>query len=404
MSKSVLLSLSLVVSSVQFAQAATALEGKHKARSIYSSSDSPATLEGSVSNSQFEQPEKLVGQQSALSNKAQLSAHSVRPADCDRKLELRTSAATKIGGGKAPAPSGETPGTRKIQDLTAGLVAVHCATNPECLKIERQFTTYRNKLIRTTIATEDALNHSFGFKGCDPSQKAANIVIDEKAQIHDYVTAEYERQKVTDATHQQVISCLAQISMGLGSPQGKDAFDSGYRDLNKLVGAAEADEAVKALIHLYRTEGRSSAAFAQPTWDTLEREEKLQTLLRVATENDPIIKELRARLDRYAHPGAVKSATSKTMGITLSTAALLSPGLAIPLIAEGALDSFFMATGGTEESKLEKELVYNKRIDNRLRLLTGEATLAVDNYRFAQVTHNVPLLIFSQKLMDELSR
>jgi len=48
-------------------------------------------------------------------------------------------------------------------------------------------------------------------------------------------------------------------------------------------------------------------------------------------------------------------------------------------------------------------LLLDKRIQSRLKILTQESSLALDNYRFALVTKNPPLLAFSQEVLKNLT-
>mgnify|MGYP000246415110 FL=1 len=45
----------------------------------------------------------------------------------------------------------------------------------------------------------------------------------------------------------------------------------------------------------------------------------------------------------------------------------------------------------------------DKRIQSRLKVLGQEASLALDNYRYAIVTKNPPLLAFSQEVIENLT-
>lgn len=194
--------------------------------------------------------------------------------------------------------------------------------------------------------------------------------------------------------------------MGLGTAdqtRRNTIIESGRKSLSDLVGEDEAISAVHNLTAWLNGLKVSDSVFNQRAWDTIERDSKLESVIRAALEKDPVVAEIRHRINRYANPGKVKSATSKVVDMTLNTSAWLAPGFAIPIAAEAALDGYMMATGGTEESKIEKELVYDKRIQSRLRVLNSEASLALDNYRFAQVTHNLPLLTFSEAVITDMA-
>src|SRR5262249_37117353 len=97
----------------------------------------------------------------------------------------------------------------------------------------------------------------------------------------------------------------------------------------------------------------------------------------------------------------IAMATSQVAQTTLGTASL-APSFFGPA-AKVALLSFVMATGGPESCKLMKELYLDKRFESRLKVITEEAHLAVENYQTAVLTHNVPLLAFSESMIAEMA-
>lgn len=293
-----------------------------------------------------------------------------------------------------------------ISKIVEQLVDMHVTQSPEAQALDKKVEHFRSPTARTVAGVKDALNQSFIYQGTDPSQRMGKLVLDDKAQIRDHTTAEFERQKYVDKIHSQVVSSLAQIAMGLGTAdqtRRNTIIESGRKSLSDLVGEDEAISAVHNLTAWLNGLKVSDSVFNQRAWDTIERDSKLESVIRAALEKDPVVAEIRHRINRYANPGKVKSATSKVVDMTLNTSAWLAPGFAIPIAAEAALDGYMMATGGTEESKIEKELVYDKRIQSRLRVLNSEASLALDNYRFAQVTHNLPLLTFSEAVITDMA-
>jgi hypothetical protein len=194
------------------------------------------------------------------------------------------------------------------------------------------------------------------------------------------------------------------MGLGTGDPTRRSQIiDAGAKSLSSLVGDEKARNTVQGLTTWLNRIPVPEETFKKQVWDTMERETKLETILKAALAKDPVVAEVRKRVERYAHPGKVKAGTSKVVEGTLATVSWLSPGFAIPIGAEVALDSYIAATGGSEESKLEKELIYDKRIQSRLKVLDQEATQALDNYRFAVVTKNPALLAFSEALIADLA-
>jgi len=293
-----------------------------------------------------------------------------------------------------------------ISKVVEHLVDLNFVNSKEAKDLDKKVQHFSSKPVRAFASAKDALNQSFVYEGTDPSQRMGKLVLEDKAKIRDHVTAEYERQKYVDKIHSQIISALSQIATGLGtadSVRKAQIVDSGVKSLSNLVGAEQADKAMISLTSWLSSAKVADSVFERPAWDTMERDSKLESVLRGAFEKDPVISAVKKRVNRYANPGKLKSGTSRAVETTLTMASWLAPGWTIPIAAEAALDGFIAATGGTEESKIEKELIYDKRIQSRLKVLSSEASLALDNYRFAVVTKNPPLLTFSEALIADMS-
>ena len=296
--------------------------------------------------------------------------------------------------------------TSSIDRIVETLVDTHFNQSKEAQALNRKVEHYGKVPARAMFIVKDSLNTSTKIGGTNPSQRGGKIALDENIKITDIASAEYERQRYVDKIHSQVVSSLAQIAMGLGTTDAtrrERIIESGSKSLTSLVGEDTAKNTVQGLTSWLNRIKVPEEAFNKPAWDTIERESKLETVLKAALAKDPVVAEVRKRLYRYAHPGKVKSGTSKVVEGTLATVSWLSPGFAIPVGAEVALDAYIAATGGSEESKLEKELIYDKRVQSRLKVLDQEASLALDNYRFAVVTKNPTLLAFSEALIADMA-
>jgi len=81
--------------------------------------------------------------------------------------------------------------------------------------------------------------------------------------------------------------------------------------------------------------------------------------------------------------------------------ATLIPNVLAPA-SQGCLMTYEMANGGTEESKLIKELYLEKRLQSRCQSLVEEAHLAIDAYESAMTTHNYSLAALSRAIMNDL--
>lgn len=296
--------------------------------------------------------------------------------------------------------------TANVGKILEHLVDIHCSSSKEAQQLDKDVSHFSGFTQRGITAAKDSFCHAVSMEGTDPSQRGGKLILDDKIKVRDKATAEYQRQQYVDKIHSQVVSSMMQVAMGLGvsdRDRREKIVGSGYASLVALVGDEEAGHAVQSMTNWLGKIRVPESAFKAPAWDTIERDAKLESIIRAALEHDAVVTEIKKRVERYAHPNKAKARASKVIDTTLSAVSLLSPGFAVPLTAEAALDAYIMATGGSEELKLEKELVYDKRIQSRLKVLDQEATLALDNYRFALVTHNPSLLAFSQAIISDMA-
>jgi hypothetical protein len=296
--------------------------------------------------------------------------------------------------------------TPSVNRIIEHLVDTSCMHSKELQELDKQVDHFKSAPVKTIAASKDLLNLSTHYQGIGPSARVGKLVLDDDDKIKNLSTAEYERQRYIDKVHAQVVSSMMQIALGLGikdKGRRQDVLASGYLTLQNLVGEEAASQTLKAMTPWLGKVRVPDDAFEKPVWDTLEHQEKLRAIITSAAQRDPVIIELVKKVNAYAHPSKLKRASSTVVDTTLSGISFLSPGFAIPIAAEGLLNAYILSTGGSEEHKLEKELIFSKRIQSRLKVIEHEATMAVDNYRLAQVTRNESLLAFSQACIADMT-
>jgi hypothetical protein len=294
-----------------------------------------------------------------------------------------------------------------IDSIIQKLVDGKAAISPELQKLDEEITKLRTPTHKVIATTRDSLNHSFSYQGVDPSARAGKLILDEPMKKFDLPGAEYQRQKIVDKIHSEVVAALLELSLGFGLPDKATrtkTLSSGVRALTALVGEDDANAAVHALDGWLKKAASSNTSDASAKQiSILDQEALLQAMVQEATANDVIIKQLTKRLNKYAHPGTIKSASSRVIETTLSGISVIGPGFAIPLAAAGALEVYVQATGGSEQGKLEKELAFAQRIRSRVAVLSRETAMGLENYRLAQITNNAPLQYFSQGLLCSMT-
>ena len=324
----------------------------------------------------------------------------LRPPIGDQSLE--SSSPKKIISGEVSTWEGPLD----VDRIVNSLVDKNFQQSPEAQKIDKQLHRLSSPTQKVIAVTKDSLNNTFEYQGFDPSARAGKLILDENYKLRNKSWAEYERQKYVDKIHLQVVSSMMQIAEALGMTEGGRAallLAEGQDSLGALVGKDESAKTVQGLKTWLGHVPASASSFSQTPWNTIERNKKLEAVLREALKQDPVVAETTKKLERYAHPGAIKSGSSRVVETTLNAISILGPGFAIPIGAEVANTGFKQSTGGSEENKLEKELLLDKRIQSRLRVLSQEAALALDNYRFALVTKNPTLLVFSEEILGNIT-
>ena len=297
-------------------------------------------------------------------------------------------------------------GPINVDRIVTHLVDESYDKSPEGKKLDKQIKKLSGPVHKSMDATKDAVSATFTYQGMDPSARAGKLILDGKYKLRNIAWAEYERQKFIDKIHAQVVSSMMQVAEGLGikdEARSSASIKSAKASLEALVGEDEAQRTITGLAAWLNRVKVPESTFDQAPWDTIERNKKLEAVLKTSLTNDPVVDKITKRLEKYANPGVVKNTTTKIITTTLESIALLAPGFAIPIGAEALNDGFIASMGGTELKKVERELLLEKRIQSRSKVLYAEAAMALDNYRYAQVTKNSPLLSFSEEVLSNMT-
>jgi len=299
----------------------------------------------------------------------------------------------------------EWEGPVTLERMVSHLVDTTYDKSPEGKKLDKQVKHLAGKSAKAVAVTKDAFEHTFQYQGFDPSIRAGKLILDDKYKVRNIAWAEYERQKFVDDIHSQVVTSMMQLAEGIGMnpTSGAPVIASAKGALEALVGEEETQHTITGLTLWLNHTKVPDDVFVQTPWNTIERNKKLGDIVKTALVRDPVVKEVTGRVTKYAHPNAATNASVKVLDTGLSGIAYFAPGLAIPLVAETLEAGLKESTGGSEENKLERELLLDKRIQSRFKTLNHEAAMAVDNYRYALVTHNPQLLVFSQQVITDMA-
>jgi hypothetical protein len=300
----------------------------------------------------------------------------------------------------------EWEGPVTLDKMVNHLVDIVYDQSPEGKKLDKQVKHLAGARSKAMAVTKDAFEHTFQYQGFDPSSRAGKLILDDKYKVRNIAWAEYERQKYVDKIHAQVVASMMQLAEGIGMQDpsnGAPVIATAKGALEALAGEEETQRTITGLTLWLNHTKVSDEVFRQTPWNTIDRNKKLEDIVKTALVRDPVVKEVTQRVNKYAHPNQKLNTAVKVLDTGLNGIAFFAPGLAIPLAATAIETGMKESTGGTEENKLERELLLDKRIQSRFKVLNHVAAMAVDNFRYALVTRNGPLLVFSQQVITDMS-
>ncbi len=286
------------------------------------------------------------------------------------------------------------------------LVDVGYSLSPQAALLDKEVENLSTKHEKNKAMAKDSLNYAVGYKGCGPSVDIGKLLLGKDVRTRDLYIAALRRQQLVDQMHENIVAALMQISEAMGmndeSRQNK-LLNDGLNKLKGLVGEEEAINASKTLNDYFNNLVINKRVFNQMPWDSVTRQDKLKSILTGAVVSDPVIKQVKQQFEKYANPSFFKRAANSTVQTSLNAASFFAPGLIVPGILQAVLTGFIASTGGSEQNKIQTEFLLDKRIQSRVLALNNEASLTLDNYRYAQVTHNACLLAFSRSVIGYLS-
>jgi hypothetical protein len=258
---------------------------------------------------------------------------------------------------------------------------------------------FSNSKANLGALASDALNSIFMFKGVSVASEAGDVILDEKLKVTGKGPALLAKQKLSDDLELSVITDLLEIAAGSGNADqvnGGKQVEETAADLSKLVGN---DQAAKAVA--------STKAMCTPTQTLVDVEPSIkgtrrrcQNAVQTAMKRDPLVDEVTAEVHRFnTHSGSVLVA--HRVARTALCVVSLAPNLAGPA-AQAALFFSVVLSGGSEQSKVMKELYMDKRLQSRVSALAEEVHLVFESHKVGVLTNNVALTRCSEELLARL--
>jgi hypothetical protein len=254
-------------------------------------------------------------------------------------------------------------------------------------------------------AKDIGLNYLGLPRGMDASIEGAQLVLGQPESIRNLEAAECGWQLQNDQLHEQLCSVLLELAAGLGSHEpvsGRKKNAEALTKLQKLVGNEQAAKLAESIISWSQSIKVPAEVFRQRDLDFSTLRAKAEQVAEMAEHNDFTMIELKNKLHHFGDHTKTKRKTSKLVEGTVSAVTMFGPGFGTPIAAQSVGAMWGVSNGGSEESKLLKELYYGKQIESRARALRSEAELVLIAYQEAVREKNVPLLVCSEALLAQL--
>lgn len=286
------------------------------------------------------------------------------------------------------------------------LISSSLRTASENDRLDKTVARYNTRTERSKFGVKDLTLNYFGFpRGFDASIEGAQLVLDQSNGIKNLQAAEYWQQHRLDTVHAAVVNAMMQMATGLGcsnNTESQQQISTGLAGLEKLVGPGEAKDTLSMLVAWQREVKVPDAVYEQPVWDVSTLQRKSALAAQLALTNDFSMIALRDKLFSISDKSKGLRTTAKVVEGTVSLFTVFGPGPASPIIAQTAGAAWGVANGGSEESKLLKELYFEKQLQSRKDVIKEEAQLALMNYREAIRTKNAPLVLCSEAVLAQL--
>ena len=284
------------------------------------------------------------------------------------------------------------------------LVKSALENNDRSRKAEKAFKRFNSTSSKTAAKSKDAINIIVPYRGFESSSEAGDIILEEKLALKSLAAAEWAKQKELDETQLTVASSMMEAAMGFGAKdetQQLKMLMRAHKKLSDLVGDDLAQNTVTKLAAWKKRIAEPKGIYEAELWAPAEQEEKIKALVESASKRDAVMLKIEKTVKKYNHKSKAAMAAGKIIEGGLGAACLV-PSFVGPG-AQVALTAYEMATGGSEENKLLRQIYLGKRRESRMRMLERKAQLALHNYEIGKASHNLVLMAVSESILDEMA-
>lgn len=255
----------------------------------------------------------------------------------------------------------------------------------------------RSMIRKLSSKARSLANFVFDVRGFDWSKEAANAIQDANINGKDENAKEYLVRKSSDDLDLQTNVLVLQLALYIDTDQQKSKL--AFTRLQQLVGMEHATDLYLSIKQLQCED--LDLSDPRLKFDFEQKGLIIKEILTKTAESDKVLKDVSKRLSKHNHRGKLIQTTAKVVYPILGIASF-TPTLVAP-VAEAALLSFMMATGGPEQDKLLKEIYLAKIMQSRCNLLNEKAHLIVETIDTAVLAKNKRLLTCAREMVKELT-
>jgi hypothetical protein len=284
--------------------------------------------------------------------------------------------------------------------LAIALVNIHDSSD-----LDRAVEKYSSNMQKGRSNAKDVAINYIGLpRGFDYSEEGARLSLDQEHDVRSLEAAQCARQQKIDKVHEEIIVAVLQIAAGFGEKNPAVAQQNivgALGALEHLCGPRDAARMLE-LVSSFCKSRIDEKRIAQAPITLAQLREQTALAGQLAMQQDFTMIGIKEKLNGYKDHTKAKQIGGKVVEGTVSVMTIFGPGIGVPIAAQAAGAAWGLANGGSEESKLLKELYYQKELDSRRRVLESEAQLAILSRDQAIHTHNTPLLICSESVLAQL--
>jgi hypothetical protein len=258
--------------------------------------------------------------------------------------------------------------------------------NQDYLATKAQVEYYGKPVQKFVASAKDNFNYLIPYRGFEPSAEMGRAILDEEQKVKSLGAALYKQQLIIDQAHLQIQIAVMQMAQEGGVKNGK-----GFVSLKSLIGEEAAIRVNQSLMD-------SDIDIKADIWDINTMQEKRQIIMKAAIDKDPSIQEIVDSLHGYTKKGTASKIIMPTLG-----AISMVPVMGIGVMARGALATYIIAAGGTNEKKMLDECYLGQRLESRMTLIAQESTLALEALQIAKAKNNPVLAAAAASLIEQMS-